>query len=310
VLSATKGKLHKLLQLGLRADLASVDLSKVEEVFAIGQNPFSIVAPAWDYPPDFTMKPWEEQLAVLQEAYPKLSADGLSEMAQEWLTRKEIWEQSSAHGKTGSVINHYDGLAVFPLPGKAAKKFGLGDLWSDVARGVKGKALWGKQSEGLWGKLCEEVLFPQFAPKFPVPFVNYRKGQMGSDRFLPEDILPSWFQEMESAVSGDFACRPMSFGRRLAGYSVQAARWEIENIIAGISGSSWVTGNTLLAHPDRLPGYGHLWLDCPGDRYRFGDSRGFGSAPYFSRRVGGEFYFYAYGVSYAYAFDGSVFLAR
>ncbi len=265
------------------------------------QNPYFIIEPDWDYPPGFQMKTWEEQLQILEAAYRGLKADGLPEMAKKWLARQDIWEQTFVFPLTGESVKVYDGLLVFPLPGKVAATLGLGNPWEDVARGEKG--------QGLWGKLCEEILFP-LVPRFPLPSGDYCQRQMGSDQFLPEEILPVWFQELEASIKGDFACRPISFGRRLAGHSILAAHWENENLISGIPGCSWLVGNGLITHPDRLPGYGHLWLDCPGDRYRFYYFRGFDFAPCFNGYDEG-LRFTTYGVgSTSIGHFGSVVLAR
>ncbi len=236
-----------------------------------------IVKPVWGYPLDFQLESWEKQAEILETAYPELSTAGLAEMAALWPNDHPIWEQSSVHPRTGESIRDFESLAVFPLPGKTAVKYmGLDnsrDFWEDVELGIKGG--------GLWGRLCKEILFPRFKPKFPVLFSDSQGREMGSDRFLPEDVLVSWFQELET-IKGDFACRPIGFGR-LVGYAVKAARWEIENVIAGIPGCTWIIGNVLLVNFNRLPGYCHLhfFFGCPGDRYRFGDFPNFVRAPCF-----------------------------
>ncbi len=301
---ANKERLHQFMQLGLHADLAAVDFDKVREALLIKQNPYlaNIVRPLCDYPPDFQLKSWQEQAEIMTATYPELSTGGLFEMANEWLSAANtIFDQSSVHPITQEVIRHFEGLVVFPLPGKVATKFGLGNLWDDVSKGRRGK--------GLWGRLCERILFPRLRTKLPVPFYNFLKGQMGSDCFLPEDVLVPWFQKLEAKTAGDFAIRPIGFGKRLAGYAVQASRWEIENILGGIPGCTWITGNALLTNPDRLPVHEHLWLDIPGDRYRFEGFREFGHAPFFSCDEIGELCFAA-PVESAAACFGSVVLAR
>ncbi len=264
-------------------------------------NPFSVVSPARDYPEGYMPLGWEEQLAVLKSSYPELSTDGVAEMAAMWPADHEIWSASSPHAKTGTVINHFDFLCVFPLPGKVAERYDLGDLWADVELGTEGT--------GLWGKLCEEILFSRLEPRIPVPLYNHRKNAMGSDRFLPEDGLATWLRELEASTPGDFAVRPASWGRRLAGYSVKAARWEIQNIISGIPGCAFIVGNAILADPKRSPRYGILNQDCPGDKYRFEDSHAFVLAPCFLR-LDAEFHFASYVVADAGETCGSVVLAR
>ena len=238
-----------------------------------------IVPPAWNYPPEWPgMTSWEEQLDVLRTFLPKLNPDGLPETAQSYLEQKGLWAQTFEREGYDQSYPLYDGLVVFALPGAAAAKLGFGDLWADVAKGREG--------QGLWGRLCEEVLFPQFTlptdnPRFP-GFYNCRQGQMGSDRFLPPDSLAQWFKELEQQTAGDFACRPFNFGRRLAGDAVEASWWEVEHLLDGLVSPTWTSSQALLTNPSRLPRYGTLAIDCD-DRYRFGDNREFLSAPHFCR---------------------------
>lgn len=268
--------------------------------FADLVNPFAdrIVRPAWDYPDGWMMKEWEEQLAILRETYSQLDPTGLPEMAQRYLGQADLWSMTFEFRDKKARL--FDGLLVFPLPGKTAAKLGIGDLWADVQRGTKG--------QGLWGKLCEDVLFQRLAPKF-LALHNYRAGEMASNRFLPIDEVASWLQKVEAETTGDFACRPCNFGRRLAGHAVVAGRWASEHLLNGITTPSWVNGNGLLTHPDRLPGYGHLWIDNAGDQYHFEDARTFGNAPYF-RRHAAHLEFGTCGVGNASGRYGAVFVLR
>lgn len=267
------------------------------------KNPFGIVKASWDYPEDFTMLDWNDQLEALLAIFPDFDAGEIEKQAKFWLEQTELWEQRFVFSKTGKEVSVYDGLAVSILPGRAAAKFGIGDLWEDVAKGRKGN--------GLWGLLCEEHLFPELAKIFsPLPFKNYRKGEMGSDRFLPLDLVVKWYRELEKSTKGDFIVRPFSFGRRLAGYSVEASRWEVENLFHGVPTPTWLNGQAILTNPHRFPSSGHhLVLDCGGAHYRFEDGSEFGNAPFF-RRGGDEFYFDAFWVGGARDVYGAAFSAR
>lgn len=266
--------------------------------FAELVNPYAgkIVRPAWDYPEDWRMKEWGKQLEIFQKAYPQLDPTGLPEMAKHYLDQSDLWSMTFEF--RDKKVRLFDGLLVFLLPGKAAAKLGLGDLWADVKRGIK----------GLWGKLCEDVLFKHLASQFP-DFKNYRAGEMGSDRFLPTDEVAQWLQKLEADTAGDFACRPCNFGRRLAGHAVVASRWAAENLLGGIATPSWVNGNGLVTHPERLNRYGVLWIDNAGDQYRFGGARTFGDAPSF-RRADAWLEFGLYSVDRADGDYGSVFVLR
>ena len=133
-------------------------------------NPYAgeIKKPAWNYPPEWQgMTSWEKQLAELQGIFPELNPDGLSETAKGYLDQEELWTQAFEREGYNMPYPLYDGLVVFVLPGKAAIRLEIGDLWADVARGRKGN--------GLWGRLCEEIIFPHIGHKFPA-FENYRQG--------------------------------------------------------------------------------------------------------------------------------------
>lgn len=269
----------------------------IKQLGIVNPHAAEIVEPKWDYLPNFEMKGWEEQAKRLLSFYPDLNPDGLAEQAKYYLEQTELW--AATFEFRDKQVRLFDGLLVFPLPGKVAA-LGIGDLWADVKRGTKG--------QGLWGKLCEDVLFPHLARRFP-DFHNYRAGAMGSDRLLPTEEVAAWLQKLEADAPGDFACRPCNFGRRLAGYAVLASRWEAEHRLSGIVPPSWVNGNGLLTHPDRLNRYGVLWIDNAGDHYRLEDARTFVNAPYF-RRHDAKLRFGASPVDNARGFYGTVFVLR
>lgn len=145
-----------------------------------------ISQPAW-YPPGWRiMTHWGEQLAELRGIFPTLNSVGLSEMASSYLDQADLWVRRFTRDGYDQSYPLYDGLVVYALPGKTAANLDLGDLWADVAKGPEG--------EGLWGQLCEKVLFPHFAlperrPRFPAFYSNSGKGQMDSDRFQPLDSV-------------------------------------------------------------------------------------------------------------------------
>lgn len=263
-------------------------------------NPYAdkIVEPQCDYPPSWQMKGWEEQTKLLSGFYPDLNSDGLAEQAKRYLDQPELW--AATFEFRGRKVRLFDGLFVFPLPGKVAAKRVIGDLWADVALGIKG--------DGLWGKLCEEILFTPLAKQFP-GFFNLHRSEMGSDRFLPLDEVFQWLQQLEAQIPGDFACRPCNFGRRLAGHAVVASRWAAEHLLSAIVTPSWVNGNGLLTHPDRLTDYDYLWIDNAGDQYRFEDARAFGGAPCF-HRDDADLGFGTNDVGDACGYCGAVFVLR
>lgn len=210
-------------------------------------NPCEVVIPACDYPSDWKVSHWEEQFEQLRTIYPELEADGneLLEMAKRYITSARIWSAKHHHQASKQDIRLFDGLAVFPLPGRAAKRYGIGDLWADVAKDEKGV--------GLLSRLCQEILFPHLNPTVLFGSFDSFFRALKCDQLLFQQSIAKWYQELETKTQGDFICRPVSFGRCLAGYSAEASLWEIDNILAGcIAGDLWGLGNSLLTNAGRL----------------------------------------------------------
>ena len=295
---------HRWTRLGIEHDLANVNFDAVEALLCCPQpppNPHPIVKPTRKNPDGWRMMSWREQLAALQDAFSGLDATGLPEMAEGYLGQHGLMSLIFKREDYDKPYPLWDGILVFALPGKAAKKLGIGNLWADVAKGPKGK--------GLWGRLCENVLFPQFTlprdkPRFP-SFNNYRAGEMGSDRFKPETSVATWLQGVEAQTKGDFACRPCSFGH-LAGYSVQAARFEAEKLLA-VTAPTWLF-QYLVADPSCITPES-LWPDAGGDCYRFEDSRDFAYAPRLPRAAG-ELHFHTLSVASPRSNSGAVLVSR
>ena len=239
-------------------------------------NPYAdlIFAPTCGYPPGFKLAGWEEQAKILDQIFPELTldTDELRKMAGRW--PEEFFRQTTIHEKMpDEEFPLWDGFGVFARPDRVAKKCDLGDLWEDVAKGRNG--------DGLWGRLHKEILFPRLE-KFLRDFQNLRTDQMGADRFLPTEDKVEWFKALGQIVSGDFALRPLSFGRRLAGHPMISSRWMCE-ANGWVGCPTWLNGNFLTTSPGRLQlQRGFLGLDCD-DQYRFEDGREYLRAPYFYR---------------------------
>lgn len=217
-----------------------------------------------DYPPGWQMLDWKTQLDVLQDVFPYLDATGLREMAEGYAVQ-DIWSLPLGRPGYNKCYPLWDGLMVFALPGRvAAKRWDL-DLWADIARG--------SEDNGLWGRLCREVLFPQFTlPSDNPKYANFSDESFfitESDRFRPEASVAQWLQDLEARTEGDFSCRPCNLGRRFAGYSVKASRWEAENLLGGLAAPTWLEAQYLLADPNCLAD-GFLRWDAGGDQLRFG----------------------------------------
>jgi len=302
------GLVHCWTRLGIENDLTRVDFDAVEELLRTFShsdppNPYLITNPTRNYSDNWKMLDWQDQLAALQNAFPALDTTGLPEMAEGYLSQHGLMSQTFKREGYDRSFPLWDGLLVFALPGKVASKLGIGDLWVDVAKGPKGK--------GLWGQLCENVLFPQFTlpldnPRFP-GFYNYCAGEMGSDHFKPEASVAKWLQELEGQVKGDFVCRPCNHGRRLAGYSALAARFEAENRLGGLTAPTWLFQYLIADQSCLTPN--SLWPDAGGDCCRFGGSREFDRAPYFARNAS-ELHFDTYYVGPPSSHFGALLVSR
>jgi hypothetical protein len=89
----------------------------------------------------------------------------------------------------------------------------------------------------------------------------------------------------------------------MTGHNVISSRWAAEYEIASIVTPTWVNGQGLITHPDRLTVVGSF-IDNGGDQYRFGVDREFMSAPYFYHDDGKP-YFDTYHVSNACSYYGA-----
>ena len=100
-------------------------------------------------------------------------------------------------------------------------------------------------------------------------FHNYRVGQMSNTRHRLLGTTKSAMQAAEAAQKGDIIVLPMQLGELYRGQSVDDSRKLIEMSGSQFCLPAFIVGQVLLANPDLLVSRRDLFIDCPGDEYRF-----------------------------------------
>lgn len=158
----------------------------------------------------------------------------------------------------------------------------------------------------IYGEEVEEIL-KAFKKARKGKFVNYRKGQLGSNFLQQHQRTVLYLKKLSKAQNeSDILIEPAQFGIRHRGKSVRRAREVFVRDEYG-SGAKDI-GTKLLTHPERLQRYDDLWIDCAGDEYSSEAGGEFGSAPCFAFSFGfrgGRVRFHSNGVAYASACYGS-----
>ncbi len=189
----------------------------------------------WFYPQGWTPTTAEEQLAILRGFYPDLDGSQVVEIA-----------------KGITVPEGADGLFVVPKLSSVAASLGIEDPYG----------------EG-YGRLLETTVLTHLAGGRQ--FHNYRAGELTSDRVRVLKSTADALRNLEEQTPGDFLVLAAQTGMKWGGYSPQNARWEIEHSEGEFALPAWCVGHILLTNPARLERYEVLWIDCPGDEYRFED---------------------------------------
>lgn len=188
----------------------------------------------WFYPDGWKPISVEEQLTVLQGFYPDLDGSHVAEIA------------------TGiTVPEDTDGLFVVPKPSSIAAKLGINDPFG----------------EG-YGQMLESTILTHLASQRK--FHNYRAGELTPDRVRVRQSAADALRNLEEETPGDFLVFAAQTGKKWGGFSPQNARWNIERKSENeFPLPAWVVGYIILTNPTRLDRYEILWIDCPGDEYRF-----------------------------------------
>lgn len=122
-----------------------------------------------------------------------------------------------------------------------------------------------------YGEALQRVLE---AIKSERSFTNWREGEIGPENLRESARKVAAFKDMP-----DMMVIPAQFGREHAGKSVETVR---EGYSANETGlGAYEVAVMLLTHPERLQHLDDLWIDCPGDEYKYSDEDAFSRAPYF-----------------------------
>jgi hypothetical protein len=128
-------------------------------------------------------------------------------------------------------------------------------------------------------------------------FTNFRKGELGPKYLKLSEQTQEALRLFSNAQKGDYWLIPGQFGLRWRGRSVRRGRVLYDRNEFGFD--SYIVGNMLLSHPERLVGQSdELYIDCSGDEYAPDAGGVCGSAPIFGW-YGGEVEFNTVWVSSA-----------
>jgi len=197
------------------------------------------------YPKGWKPTSVEKQLKVLQGCYPELDGSHVTEIAA---------------GIT--IPEDADGLFVVPKLSSVAAKLGIENPFG----------------EG-YGQLLESTVLTHLASTRK--FHNYRAGELTADRVRMRQSAADALRKLEGETPGDFLVFPAQTGKKWGGYSPRNARWEMERGTTEFPSPAWVDGHIVLTNRKRLEKDEHLFVDCPGDEYRFGGAAEFRSCLYF-----------------------------
>jgi hypothetical protein len=198
-------------------------------------NPFvkEKVEVRYFYPDGWKPTTVEEQLAGLQGFYPDLDGSHVVEIA----SGMEVPEDA-------------DGLFVVPKPSSVAAKLVIENPYG----------------EG-YGQLLESTVLAHLASQRK--FKNYRAGELTPDRVRVRQSAADAIRKLEDETPGDFLVFAAQTGKKWGGYSPRNSRWKMERGTAEFALPAWVVGHIVLTNPTRLDKNEHLFIDCPGDEYRF-----------------------------------------
>lgn len=138
----------------------------------------------------------------------------------------------------------WEGLIVFPLPGRVAEKYGLGNLWEDME-----KPFWNRR--GVWAKLFNKILWPKLADR--ISCANWFRKPFRSWQLTLDEEFAFWLRGLEKRVRGDFVCFPYNAGRLLAGYSPIVAS-KLARRQQAFTLPTWVNASLFLVSPTRMEG--------------------------------------------------------
>lgn len=213
---------------------------------------------AADYPCNCQALPaWQEQEALIDTLYPGIDHTGLREQAEFFLGQPQIWDATIEKLTTeGNVqVPVFDGLLVFPWPGKMVQKMYGADLWQEKLY-VRDSPNYGVTH---WQTLLKDVLCPKLLGKY-----KYMASRVADGRpaFVPFQEVIDWFRQNEGEWVGDLACRPVSFGRAWAGEPSEVISY-LRSKLGVIDASVWAIGHGLLT--SEIIQLGSLGVVCLGD---------------------------------------------
>jgi hypothetical protein len=208
----------------------------------------------------------DRQIAVLRDLFP-----GLGDASAEYLQQV----------KSGAI-----------------KVPGFGEKFFAIPNWIKNPEVFGT----IYGEALQKVL-DLIKKTRDGNFVNYREGQLGSERLRQSARTTQFWQELSEAQGNpDILIVAAQFGIHHRGKSVRRAREVFAGNEFGLG--AFAIGIMLLTHPERLRHYDDLWIDCSGDEYAPDADDDFCIAPCFCFHDG-KVKFVALRIAYAHGIYGS-----
>ena len=142
-----------------------------------------------------------------------------------------------------------------------------------------------------YGRVIEEVVLPALERVYKAQsrnLYNYRTGELGSNYIRLDERVRAILQQMQEQSEFDAFIAPVSLGQlwKPQTLSTRNARETCFLNKKLLPLGSVQVGCHLVAMPDRLTDYDHLWIDCPGDEYDWGAGGTWTSSPYFGFDAG------------------------
>lgn len=116
------------------------------------------------------------------------------------------------------------------------------------------------------------------------PFLNYREGEI-DEAHLKETNRKKELIAKLPKQDGKYIVLNVQLGQKYQGVSVQEVRKQFDASEFGLG--AYEMACILLAHPEVLSNPSQLWIDCPGDDWKWTGESGFSSAPIFVFDGGG-----------------------
>lgn len=151
----------------------------------------------------------------------------------------------------------FDGVAYHVFPERLGLQFDIPD---------------GNHSN--YGKVIEEIILPALAAVYKANghgFYNHLARELGPNLIRLDERSRAIFNQMQEITVMDAFIAPVSLGQLWKPYTYSARNARETCFLSRkfLPQGLAQVGCHLVAIPDRLVSYNDLWIECPGDEYRY-----------------------------------------